>query len=56
MLSPKDPQQQKPSRICEKCGAQMDFLAKLPPRPQHGGEVNMFRCHVCDHVLSEPTS
>jgi hypothetical protein len=41
-----------PARICEKCNAEMTHLSNLPTllgRPA----TRIFRCYVCDNVVSE---
>jgi hypothetical protein len=41
-----NPDAETPKRPCERCGADMAFLAELP-------RLNMFRCMQCDNVVSE---
>ena len=41
-----------PLRVCEKCGAVMKQLGAFPALSFHAA-VRIFRCYVCDHVVSE---
>jgi len=49
---PSDPATQGPSRSCEKCNADMKQLGELPALSIHAA-IKVFRCYVCDHVVSE---
>jgi hypothetical protein len=41
-----------PSRICEKCDAEMTHLSDLPSFVARSA-IRIFRCYVCDNVVSE---
>ena len=41
-----------PSRICEKCDAEMTHLSDLPSFLERSA-IRIFRCYVCDAVVSE---
>ena len=41
-----------PSRICEKCEAEMTHLSDLPSYLGRAA-VRIFRCYVCNNVISE---
>jgi hypothetical protein len=41
-----------PSRICEKCDAEMTHLSDLPSFVGRAA-IRIFRCYVCDNVVSE---
>jgi hypothetical protein len=41
-----------PSRICEKCEAQMTHLSDLPSYLGRAA-IRIFRCYVCNSVISE---
>jgi hypothetical protein len=41
-----------PSRICEKCNAEMKHLSDLPSFLGRAA-IRIFRCYVCDNVASE---
>jgi hypothetical protein len=41
-----------PSRICERCEAQMTHLSDLPSYLGRAA-IRIFRCYVCNNVLSE---
>jgi len=41
-----------PSRICELCDAQMMHLSDLPSYLGRAA-IRIFRCHVCNNVVSE---
>jgi hypothetical protein len=41
-----------PSRICEKCKAEMRHLSDLPSLLGRAA-IRIFRCYVCDNVVSE---
>jgi hypothetical protein len=42
------------SRRCEKCDADMKQLGELPALSVHAA-IKVFRCYVCDHVVTERT-
>jgi hypothetical protein len=44
--------QDKPSRRCEKCNADMKQLGELPALSIHAA-LKVFRCYVCDHVVAD---
>jgi hypothetical protein len=44
--------QQNPVRRCERCDAEMKQLAELPALLIRDA-IRIFRCYVCDHVVSE---
>jgi hypothetical protein len=46
-------QGRKPSRLCERCGKKMTFLATLPSKWLEPAK-DIFRCHGCDHVAIDP--
>jgi hypothetical protein len=48
-----NPSENNPSRLCEKCNAVMKQLGELPSLSIHTA-IRIFRCYVCDHVVSEP--
>ena len=39
-------------RRCDKCAAAMKQLAELPALSIHAA-IKVFRCYVCDHVVSD---
>jgi hypothetical protein len=41
-----------PSRICEKCEAEMTHLSDLPSFLGRAA-VRIFRCYACNNVISE---
>jgi hypothetical protein len=41
-----------PARICEKCDAVMKQLGEFPALSIHAA-IRIFRCYVCNHVVSE---
>jgi hypothetical protein len=41
-----------PAPACKRCAATMKFVGKLPS-VQHRPEVQVFRCHSCNHVAAE---
>ncbi len=41
-----------PSRICEKCEAEMTHLSDLPSYLGRAA-IRIFRCYVCNNVTSE---
>jgi hypothetical protein len=41
-----------PSRTCEKCSAEMKHLSDLPSFLGRAA-IRIFRCYVCDNVVSE---
>ena len=41
-----------PSRMCEKCDAAMVHLSDLPSYLGRAA-IRIFRCYVCDNVISE---
>ena len=48
-----DPADQSPAvRRCEKCGAAMKQLSELPALSIRAA-IKVFRCYVCDHVVSD---
>jgi hypothetical protein len=50
-----DDEAEAPARKCERCGADMKFVAALP---RVGGlpRLNTFRCMQCDNIATEPAS
>ena len=40
-------------RRCEKCDSEMKQLGELPALSIHAA-IKVFRCYVCDHVVSDP--
>jgi hypothetical protein len=50
-----DKKDEAPTRKCEQCGADMQFIAKMP---RAGGlpPVNIFRCRPCTNVVTEPVT
>jgi hypothetical protein len=52
---PSNPEDQdKPSRSCEKCNADMKQLGELPALALHAA-IRIFRCYACDHVVADRT-
>jgi hypothetical protein len=51
--SPLIPEDPPPMRNCEKCNAVMKQLGELPALSIHAA-IKVFRCYVCNHVVSEP--
>jgi hypothetical protein len=50
---PSNPADRKnPSRSCEKCNAAMKQLGEFPVLSIQAA-IKVFRCDVCDHVISE---
>ena len=49
---PNPADQNNPVRPCEKCGAAMKQLAELPALSIRAA-IKVFRCYVCDHVVSD---
>ncbi len=47
-----DTADQKRSRSCEKCNADMKQLGELPALSIHAA-IKIFRCYGCDHVVAE---
>jgi hypothetical protein len=41
-----------PRRRCDKCDAEMTHLSDLPPLSA-APPIRIFRCYVCNHVVSE---
>jgi hypothetical protein len=41
-----------PARICEKCDSVMTHLSDLPSLLERAA-IRIFRCYVCDTVVSE---
>ena len=39
-------------RRCERCRAEMTQLGELPALSLHAA-IKVFRCYVCDHVVSD---
>jgi hypothetical protein len=52
MTVPDEPKE--PLRICEKCDLEMTLLGHLPAFALQAA-VRIFRCYVCDNVVSEET-
>jgi hypothetical protein len=49
---PPNPADHNPLRRCERCDADMKQLAELPALSIRAA-VRVFRCYVCDHVVSD---
>lgn len=49
---PPNPADHTPVRRCERCDAAMKQLAELPALSIRAA-VRIFRCYVCDHVVSD---
>jgi hypothetical protein len=50
--NPPNPADQHPLRRCDRCAAEMKQLAELPALSIRAA-VRVFRCYVCDHVVSD---
>ncbi|MDB5611662.1 MAG: hypothetical protein JWP25_8562 [Bradyrhizobium sp.] len=51
-VPPNPADENNPSRLCEKCNAVMKQLGEFPSLSIHAA-TRIFRCYVCDHVVSE---
>ncbi len=52
-VPPNPADENNPPRLCEKCNAVMKQLGELPSLSIHAA-IRIFRCYVCDHVVSDP--
>ena len=51
-VPPNPADQNNPVRRCEKCNAELTQLGELPSLSIHAA-IKVFRCYVCDHVVSD---